>query len=191
MSEACHHRQVAATHGRGVVPCAASTIPACLPLELFYWYSTYMNTPSTAQSTVNARSLLLPYTLGLITAMLIIQAVIALTGGEVTVLAGALTAVVAIGIAAWLWRNYRRLTHVRFGVAIAHAIAFVTVTSSFNLHAVVRTTTLGAGGGGFEAAAQNLLATPWFGATLVMSAAWGLGLLLHLTGVVLGRGWED
>ncbi|WP_460461997.1 hypothetical protein [Arthrobacter pigmenti] len=124
------------------------------------------------------------------TAMLTIQAVIALTGGRVTVLIAALTALVAIGICVWLWRNYRRLTHVRFGVAIAHAIAFASVTTSFNVHAVVRTVLL-ASGSGFEAAAHGLLATSWFGATLVMTAAWGLGLLVHLTGVVLGRGWED
>lgn len=150
-----------------------------------------MTTHPEAHTPTNARSLLLPYALTLITAMVLIQAVIALTGGEVTVLAGALTAVVAVGIAVWLWRTNRELTHVRFGVVIAHALAFATVTTSFNLHAVVRTVALGSGEGGFEAAAQDLLATPWFGATLVMSAVWGLGLLVHLTGAVLGRGWED
>jgi hypothetical protein len=144
-----------------------------------------------ARTAVNARSLLLPYLLTLFTAMVLIQVVIAMTGGEVTVLAGALTALVAVGIAAWLWRNYRTLTHVRFGVAIAHGIAFAAVTTSFNAHAVLRTMLLGSGDGGSDAAARDLLATPWFGATLVMSAAWGLGLLIHLTGSVLGRGWED
>lgn len=142
-------------------------------------------------NTVNARTLLLPYTLALVVAMAIIQAVIALTGGQVTPLAGILTAVVAVGIAIWLWRNYRRLTRVRFGVAIAHAIAFVTVTTSFNTHAVLRAVTLGSAPEGFETVSRDLLATPWFGATLIMSAAWGIGLLIHLIGVVLGRGWED
>lgn len=123
--------------------------------------------------------------------MTIVQGVIALTGGDVTVLAGVLTGVVAVGIAWWLWLNYRRLTQVRFGVAIAHALAFVTVTTSFNAHAVLRTLALGSGDDGFDSAAQNLLATPWFGSTLVMTAAWGIGLLIHLTGSVLGRGWED
>ncbi|WP_122817789.1 hypothetical protein [Nocardioides pantholopis] len=143
-----------------------------------------------ASTAVNARSLLLPYALTLIAAMAVVQAVIALTGGEVTVLAGALTALVGLGIAIWLWRSYRSLTHVRFGVAVAHAIAFATVTTSFNAHAVLRAMALGSGEGGLEAAAQELLATSWFGATLVMSATWGLGLLVHLTGSVLGRGWE-
>ncbi|MET4060927.1 multisubunit Na+/H+ antiporter MnhG subunit [Arthrobacter sp. UYP6] len=149
-----------------------------------------MTTHAAPQATVNARSVLLPYLLGLVAAMLLIQAVIALTGGEVTTPAGVLTAIVAAGIAAWMWLNYRTLTKIRFGFAVAHAIAFVVVTTSFNSHAVVRTIALG-GAGGAGAAAHELLATPWFGATLVMSAAWGLGLLIHLTGVVLGRGWED
>ncbi len=161
-------------------------------MALFQWYSTTMNTPQReTSSAINARSLLLPYTLALIAAMAIIQVVIALTGGEVTVLAAVLTAVVAVGMMVWLWRNYRQLVHVRFGVVIAHAVAFVAVTTSYNAHAVVRALVLGSGDGGFEVVAQDLLATPWFGATLVMSAAWGLGLLTHLTGSVLGRGWED
>ena len=150
-----------------------------------------MTTHSEAHTAINARSLLLPYALTLIAAMVLVQAVIALTGGEVTVLAGALTALVAVGIAVWLWRSYRGLTHVRFGVVIAHTLAFATVTTSFNVHAVVRTVALGSSEGGLKAAAQDLLATPWFGATLVMSAVWGLGLIVHLTGSVLGRGWED
>lgn len=148
-------------------------------------------TQTQALATTNARSLLLPYTLSLLTAMTLVQVTIALTGGEVTALAGAMTALVAVGIAVWLARHHRALTHVRFGAVVAHAIAFTTVTTSFHVHAVVRTVALGSGDGGLDAAGQAFLATPWFGATLVMSAAWGLGLLVHLTGAVLGRGWED
>ena len=150
-----------------------------------------MTTSTLPQVPVNARSVLLPYLLVLVLAMTAIQAVIAFTGGEITLLAGFLTAMVAAGIAVWVWRNYRKLTKIRFGLAIAHALAFVTVTASFNLHAVIRTLSLGSSGGADGAAAHELLATPWFGATLVMSAAWGAGLLIHLAGVVLGRGWED
>lgn len=143
------------------------------------------------ETTVNARSLLLPYLLVLAAAMALIQTLIAVTGGDIGLSAGVLTAVVAAGIAGWIWRNYRRLTRIRFGLAIAHAVAFAVVTTSFNLHAVIRAVTLGSGSGGEAAAASDLLATPWFGATLVMSAAWGVGLLVHLAGVILGRGWED
>ncbi|MDN5807566.1 MAG: hypothetical protein L0J17_01120 [Brevibacterium sp.] len=149
-----------------------------------------MDTTAQAAQTANARSLLLPYALTLIGAMLIIQFVIALTGGEVTILAGILTAIVAIGIAAWVVVNRRRLLHVRFGLVIAHVIAYVAVTTSFNLHAVIRAMIAG-GDAEVQSVAHTLLGSSWFGATLVMSAFWGLGLLLHLIGSVLGRGWED
>lgn len=150
-----------------------------------------MDTHAEGSRTVNARSLLLPYALTLIAAMTIIQIIVAVTGGDISLLAMMLTGVVAIGIVVWLLRTHRRLSHVRFGVVIAHAIAFVTITASFNIHATIRTISLGSGADGFQAAALNLLATPWFGATLVMSSAWGIGLLTHLLGTVLGRGWED
>lgn len=162
-----------------------------MSILMYLWYSTFMDTLNSPLRTVDTRSLLLPYTIALVAAMLLVQTVIALTGGEITVLSGVLTALVAIGIAAWLWRNHRKLSQIRFGMAIAHAIAFATVTTSFNLHAVMGTIALGSGAKGFEAAALNLLATPWFGATLMMSAAWGLGLTVHLIGAVLGRGWQD
>ena len=161
------------------------------PLEEYQWYSTRMSTTSAPPSTVNARTLLLPFTICVVVAMGIVQVVIALTGGQITLLAGLLTAAVALGIAIWVWRNYRALTRVRFGVAIAHTIAFVAVTTSFNAHMTVRSISLAGTPDGFQTAAHELLATPWFGATLVMSSAWGIGLLIHLIGVVLGRGWED
>ncbi|WP_146188074.1 hypothetical protein [Mycetocola zhujimingii] len=143
-----------------------------------------MTTQTLAPATVNARSVLLPYLLVLVAAVVLIQIVIALTGGEVGILAGTLTAVVAVGVGAWMWRNCRTLAKIRFGIAIAHAIAFLAVTTSFNVHAVIRAISV-------DSPAAELLATPWFGATLVMSAAWGIGLFVHLTGAVLGRGWED
>ena len=103
-----------------------------------------MTTASQTSSPGNARSLLLPYALGLVVAMV-----------------------------------------------IAHVIAFVTVTTSFNLHPILRVMFLGFEIDGAGDAARTLLESSWFGATLVMSALWGLGLLVHLLGSVLGRGWED
>ncbi|MGO1177236.1 MAG: hypothetical protein ACTMKZ_13740 [Brevibacterium aurantiacum] len=150
-----------------------------------------MDTTAQAPQAANARSLLLPYALTLTGAMIVIQVVIALTGGEVTILAGILTALVAIGIAAWVVINRRRLLHVRFGLAVAHVIAYVAVTTSFNLHAVIRVMVVGGADNGTRDVAEILLGSSWFGATLVMSGVWGLGLLVHLLGSVLGRGWED
>lgn len=146
---------------------------------------------SQMSSPANARTLLLPYTIGLIIAMAIVQVVIAATGGEVTILAGILTAVVALGIAVWLWRNRRVLKRVRFGIVIAHVIAFVTVSTSYNLHSIVRLMAEGAVDKSASDIAQAALGGSWFGVTIVMSALWGFGLLIHLAGAVLGRGWED
>lgn len=162
-----------------------------LYLAVNHWYSTYMVTYSQKPSTVNSRSLLLPYMLTLVAAMLIIHIVIALTGGSITLLAGAMTAVAALGIAAWLWRNHRALRHVRFGMVIAHVTAFIIVTVSYNLHALIRVFVLGFGDAPPTGAAGQILSSSWFGATLVMSSLWGLGLLIHLLGAILGRGWED
>lgn len=140
---------------------------------------------------VNTRTLLLPYTLGLIGAMTVVQIVIAATGGGIGLVAEILTAIVALGIVAWLWLNRSALHQVRFGTAIAHALAYAAVCTSFNLHLLLRTLRLAAGPDGFTAAATDFFATGWFGATLVMTSVWGLGLLLHLVGSVLGRGWDD
>lgn len=150
-----------------------------------------MTTAPQTSSPANARALLLPYTLGLVVAMVVVQIVIAATGGEITILAGGLTALVAIGIAVWLWRTLRVLMRVRFGVAIAHVIAFVIVTASFNLHAIVRVMAIGFEVDGAGDTVRNLLESSWFGATIVMSGLWGLGLLIHLIGSVIGHGWED
>ena len=60
-------------------------------------------------SVFNARAVLPPYTLGLVIAMAIVQAVIALADGGISLLASILTAAVVLGIVLWLWRNQRRL----------------------------------------------------------------------------------
>ena len=93
---------------------------------------------TTNQTSVNARRLLLPYALILSIAMAGVQTVIALTGGQIGLLANLLTAAVALGIVVWLWSNRRELRRVRFGQVVAHAVAFVVITSSFNLHAAIR-----------------------------------------------------
>ncbi|MGO2378230.1 MAG: hypothetical protein ACTIA2_14785 [Brevibacterium aurantiacum] len=75
-------------------------------------------------------------------------------------------------------------------MAIVHVIAFVTVTMSFNLHAVIQTVALRFGDVP-PMPEHSIIFGSWFGATIAMSALWGLGLLIHLLGAVLGRGWED
>src|SRR5699024_10466180 len=149
-----------------------------------------MNTVGQSPQSTDVRSLLLPYTLSLVGGMAAVQICIAVTGGEITVLAATLTAIVALGLLIWAWRHRRRLTRVRFGGVIAHTIGDVVGTTSFIPHPAVRVVHLGAGGG-IETSADTLLASPWFGATLVISPLWGLGLLLLLLRTVLGHDWED
>lgn len=147
---------------------------------------------SLATTTVkfDSRAILLPYALTLIVAMALIQAMVSLSGGQITLAVAIATAVVAIGLLVWSWRNRRALAHIRFGGVVAHAISFAVVTTSFNAHALVHAMWVGRTEGGL-AVAQDLLGTPWFGLTLGMSGLWGIGLTLHLIGAVLGRGWED
>src|SRR5690625_7756049 len=89
------------------------------------------------QSTA-VRSLLLPYTLSLVGGMAAVQIFIAVTGGEITVLAPSLTATVAPWLVAWAWHYRRRLARVRFGEVIAHAIAYAVMASSFSARATIR-----------------------------------------------------
>lgn len=145
----------------------------------------------TAQTQVNAQSVLLPYALTLIVGMVVVQVVIALTGGVPTVLTGILTAVVALGIVFWYWKNLQKLSQIRFSAAIAHTLAFVTITTSYNLHAMIRIFGHGGTEGGLEQAARELFTTPWFGTTFGMTTLWGLGLLLALLGSIASRGWRD
>lgn len=138
----------------------------------------------------DSRAILLPYALTLIVAMALIQALVSLSGGQITLVVMIATAVVALGLLIWSLLNRRALAHIRFGGVVAHAIAFAVVTTSFNLHALVHAIWVGRAEGAL-AVAQELLGTPWFGLTLGMSGLWGLGLTLHLIGAVLGRGWDD
>lgn len=123
--------------------------------------------------------------------MAIVQTVIAVNGGTITLLATLLTAAVGLGALVWVIVSYRKLARIRFGLVIAHAITFVTVTTAFNTHAIVRVFALSSETGSAEGLAQGFFGTPWFGTTLIMSGLWGVGILLHLIGIVLGRGWED
>lgn len=164
-----------------------------VPMEVHQWYSTDMTTHTQPRDVagVNARSLLFPYAIGLLGSMTVVQVVIAATGGSVGVLAEVLTAVVAVALVIWLWRMSGRLKRIRFGMVIAHALAFVIITTSYNLHALIRTFVLAGGPDGQDLVTHMWIGSAWFGATLGMTALWGVGLTLHLVGVVLGRGWED
>jgi hypothetical protein len=150
-----------------------------------------MTTTRRAESTINARSLLLPYLLAVVGGVLAIQAVIGVQGGEITVLAGAMTAVLAAAAAGFVAVRSRALRQVRFGLLVAHVGTFVPVVAGFTLHGLVRATDLARAGGGADLVGAEMLGTPWFGVVYVMTPLWGLGLLCHVVATVAQRGWES
>lgn len=125
-----------------------------------------------------ARRSLLPYTGALIVGALITQIAIAAIGGTVGVLAQVLTAVLALGAAAYILVFGARLGRVRFGRFVAHAILYVVVTGSFALGAMLQVSF----GGSLDGS--------WAGVTVFMPAFWSLGLLCHGLGALLSRGFE-
>lgn len=138
---------------------------------------------------LDSRAVFLPYMLSLLVAMTAIQVLIAVTGGEITLVATIALAVVAIAMVIWVLVNYKVLRRIRFGSVLANVIGFVVVTTSFNLHALIRVIVLSEQGA--AATAEAFFGTAWFGLTLGMSAIWGVGVIFHLVGSVLGRGWDD
>ncbi|MDO5076666.1 hypothetical protein [Corynebacterium sp.] len=149
-----------------------------------------MSTYTTIPETVNARKVLVPYVLGVLGSLLVIHLVIAFGGGRIGPLVQVLMVVLALGMAAWFIWQRRALARIRFGTVVAHAFSYVAVVSSFQIHALVQGVRAGANGTAMDMA-NLLLGTPWFGFTLQIGALWGIGLMIHIIGTILGRGWED
>ena len=126
------------------------------------------------------------YGLAVVAASLLSQVVIAATGSEVTLLAAALTATIALGYALFLLRFGADLGKVRFGQVAAHAITYAAVCGGYLLHLFVLAVT-----GSPVIADPGFVMDPgWFGAAVSMPALWSMGLVAHLLGAVLGRGFE-
>lgn len=161
-------------------------------LNLVYqWYSTAMTRITQPHVAPDIRRVLGIYLLGLLSVMVITHAAIAIAGGAIGPAALIMLAAVAVGLAVWWSFNGRRLGRVRFGPVVAHTIAFVTIAGSFMLHASIRVFVLAQAPQGYDAAADMILRTPWFGLTFGMTSLWAVGLAMHLAGAVLTRGWED
>lgn len=133
-----------------------------------------------------ARSSLLPYTLALLGANLLLHLVIVLGGNRITVLTTLPLVAIALGAALYLATRGRGLGRVRYGRFVAHALLYATVNVGYLLHAWVLVA-LGAPLFSGEPSAPD---DAWPGAVLAMASFWGLGLILHGLGVVLDRGFE-
>ncbi|MGW3548026.1 hypothetical protein ACWDHH_09660 [Janibacter hoylei] len=147
-------------------------------------------TPATPAARLSAATGSLPrYAAAVIAASVLIQVVLAATGSAIGPLAVGLTAVVAVGYAAFLQRVGRDLGRVRFGKVAAHAVTFAAVNGGFLLHLFVLATidspaVAGPVTGGF------VMDPGWFGAAIAMPAFWSIGLAAHVLGATLGRGFE-
>lgn len=118
---------------------------------------------------------------------LALHLVIAATGNRIGVLSGLLLAVIALAYAAYLLTLGRALGRVRYGSLVAHVIVYVTVNVGFLLHATVL---LALRAPAIQGDALSPIAPGWIGATYVMASVWGIGLLSHLMGAVMSRGFE-
>lgn len=132
--------------------------------------------------------LLLPFGLAMVIANVALQVVIIATDHEIGVLAALLTAVIAVGYAVYLIVCRTSLGRTRFGDLTAHVLTYASVNTGFGLHLVMLAAL---GHGAVAADGPGLMMDPgWFGAAVAMPALWGLGLLMHALGAVLGRGFE-
>ena len=137
---------------------------------------------------LNARSLLLPYVLGLTLLCALLQLYIVIDGNRIGVVAQLLTAGVALYYAAFMFTRRRRLGQVRFARLVAHATTYAVVNTSFQLHAAIL------GFVGSEALRdQGYLPVDsgWFGPTFAMAGFWGVGLTIHAIASIAQRDFED
>lgn len=137
---------------------------------------------------LNARRLLLPYTLGLVALVSVSHAILAVEGSEIGLLAGVLTAAMGLYYAAYLLWTHKSLRQIRFAPLVAHAVTYVVVVGGFQLHAVflaLANSDQLRGGDDFP------LDPGWFGPTLAMAGFWGIGLLAHAVSSVALRGFEN
>lgn len=130
---------------------------------------------------LNVNKILLPY-VGVMAGMcVILQVIIAARGHKVDLIAGLLTAVVAIYYAYSQIINIARLNKIRFGRLVHHIIAFVIVNISFHIHA----------GYLLVSGQRELLQEDWYGVLLAMFIFWGIGFLVHMTASVALKGYEE
>lgn len=151
-----------------------------------------MHATAPERQLASATGLLAPYAITMIVANVIAQGAIVAAGSEIDLLAIVLTAGVALGYAGFLIRNGRHLAKVRFGLLAAHVMTYTAVTGGYLLHFFILATLNSPVVQGPDAAdgAVFVMDPGWFGVAIGMPTFWGLGLLVHALGAILGRGFE-
>lgn len=137
----------------------------------------------------DANTALQRYALSIIGASIVVQLALVVTGSRIGWLAAGLTAVIAVGYAAFLIRDRGALGRVRYGLLAAHVITFASVVGGFLLHFFVLAV-LGNPAVRADTTEGFVLDPGWFGVVVGMPTFWSLGLLVHALGAILGRGFE-
>lgn len=146
-----------------------------------------MNTAQPQDRLAAATEVLVPYSAIMIAANALMQVAIVVMGNEITVATGVMTAVIALVYAGFLIRYGTRLAKVRFGLLATHVVTYTAVNTGFFVHFFV----LAAIGHPAVLGPAGFVMDPgWFGVVIGMPGAWGLGLLIHAFGSILGRGFE-
>ncbi|MEZ5380937.1 MAG: hypothetical protein R2754_03975 [Microthrixaceae bacterium] len=143
---------------------------------------------SSVPAELNARSLLLPYVLGLTLLCALLQLVIVIDGNRIGMMSTLLSAGVALYYAAFIYTRRKPLGQVRFARLVAHATTYAVVNTSFQLHAAI----LGMAGSEVLRGHDYLpVDSGWFGPTFAMAGFWGIGLTIHAIASIAQRGFED
>ena len=144
--------------------------------------------PGRGPGTLNAQSLLLPYALGLVGLCVAVQIALAVAGSEIDLFAQALLAIVALYFAGFLVLRHERLRQVRFGPLVAHALTYVIVNGSYQLHAAFLAF---ANGADLRGDADLPVDGGWLGPTLAMAGFWAVGFTIHALASIGQRGYDQ
>lgn len=122
------------------------------------------------------------YVVVLTAGMILLQGYTAFVAdSRVTAITGLLLVAVAIYIAFFVARNGTALRTRAHGTYFAHAVAYLIINGSFWLHAWIL----------ILSGREGILEGGWAASLISMCVLWGIGLLVHTIGAMLGNGYED
>ncbi len=145
------------------------------------------DTLTPARPELNAKNVLLPYSLALIALCVINQVVIAVIGNVIDWRACLMTGVIALYYAIFLITKGKELQRIRFASLVAHAITYVAVVGSFQLHAAFL---LFANSDQIRGTADFPIDPGWAGPTFFMAGFWSIGLIIHAIASIAYGGYE-
>lgn len=137
-----------------------------------------------------ARKMMLTYTGVLLALNILVQLIIVMRDNKIDVVS---TLVLGVVYVYYLYFSYlnpntkNTLNQLRFGRLIAHVVTFVIVNVSYHLHAFIL---IIANSDSIRGNKDFLMDPGWFGPLFGMLTFWGIGLLMHIIGSIISRGFE-